>query len=257
MTDVVENNNLPPQFTSAGAVSVAENTTSVITVVAVDPDDGGTPPPVTTGDIPLSWDDPRFNATVISSTTTVNKGGNLSNKSYAEQSGNATITCTGNNILDTVRVNSRECVRVGGAGTFTYQNCYLEAKGTGADHADVIQAYSPGSKGTITLRNTHIRAYNQAATAGLFVADNWTGTIDVKDVIFQGGPYGMRCHPDTGGDNTIDMENVYFVGPFGYGPFLFSNVQGHQNIFRKWVNVCNATIVNGKLVPGTPLAKPT
>ena len=101
------------------------------------------------------------------------------------------------------------------SGTFTYQNCYLEAKGVGDDHADVIQAYAPGARGTIVLRNTHIRAYNQAATAGLWVADNWTGGIDIKDTIFQGGPYGLRFYSDVGGDVTLDMENVYFVGPFG------------------------------------------
>ena len=52
------------------------------------------------------------------------------------------------------------------------------------------------------------------------------------------------------------MRNVYFVGPFGYGPYLFSDVAGHRNIFELWENVCNATIVNGKLVPGTPIPKP-
>jgi hypothetical protein len=42
VTDVSEN--APPQITSAAAVSVKENTTTVMTVTATDPDDGGTPP---------------------------------------------------------------------------------------------------------------------------------------------------------------------------------------------------------------------
>ena len=66
----------------------------------------------------------------------------------------------------------------------------------------------------------------------------------------------MRFYSDVGGDVTLDMENVYFVGPFGAAPFLWGNVGGHVVIVRKWINVCNATISNGKLVPGTPLAKP-
>jgi len=43
VTDVSEN--APPQITSAGAVSVKENQTTVMTVTATDPDDGGTPIP--------------------------------------------------------------------------------------------------------------------------------------------------------------------------------------------------------------------
>ena len=71
-----------------------------LTVTATDPDDT-TPPPIGgggTADIPLTWDDPRFNATVINGKATVSNGQNLSNKSYAEQSGDPTITCQGNNV---------------------------------------------------------------------------------------------------------------------------------------------------------------
>jgi hypothetical protein len=90
----------------------------------------------------------------------------------------------------------------------------------------------------------------------MFVADNWTGTIELTDVVFQGGPYGVRIYPDYGGDNIIRFRNVLFVGPFGYGAFDFGNYGGHRNIFEVWENVCHATIVNGKLVPGNAIPKP-
>jgi len=220
------------------------------------PDPVDPPDPEPTGDIPLSWDDPRFNQSITRGTTTMSKGQNYSNKSWEESSGNPTVTCNGNNVLDTCRIKSREAVRIGGSGTFDYQNCYFEAQGQGADHADTIQAYSPGSRGTLVMRNTCVRAYNQAATAGLFIADNWTGTVDLQDVVFWGGPFGLRVHPDTGGDNILKLRNVFFVGPFGYAPYNLEDVQGHRNIIELWENVCEATIQNGVLVPGSPLARP-
>ena len=88
------------------------------------------------------------------------------------------------------------------------------------------------------------------------MADNWTGTIDLENVVFNGGPYGMRLHPDTGGDNLIYLKNVYFVGPFGFAPFLFADAGGHRNIISLWENVRSATIVNGVLVPGALIPSP-
>jgi hypothetical protein len=187
---------------------------------------------------------------------TLSNGQNLTRTSIKEQSGNPSVTCNGGNKLTYVRVNSRECIRITG-GVLTIENAYLEAKGSGDDHADTLQAYSPGTRnGAVTLKNTHVRAYNQAATAGYFTADNWGGSITLQDVIFQGGPYGLRTIADPGCTVNVELTNVFFVGPFGYDKFAFQKVgTGTLNI-TKWENVCNATIVGGALVPGTPIAKP-
>ena len=254
VTDVSEG--VPPQITSAAAVTVAENTTRVLTVTAIDPDaDGGTPP--STGTIPMSFNDPIFiGMTERTSTITLSKGQNQTKLSIQETSGNPSITANGNNVIDTCRVRSREAYRVGGSGTFDIRRSYLEANGSGDDHADTIQAYSPGSRGTIIVRDSTIKLGMTAVNCGLFVADNWTGTIDLQNVIFTGGLYGLRCHPDTGGDNIIRLKDVFFVPPFAYGPMMFTDVGGHKNIFELWENVRNATIENGILVPGSVIPKP-
>lgn len=224
---------------------------------------GGTTPPINpeppegeTGSIPLTWNDQRFSGNAQSGATTVNSGQTISKKSITETGHTASIISQGGTI-DTCRVNSREGVRVASNGTHTIKDSYLEATGTGDDHADTVQAYSPGSKGKVVVSNTSIVAHNQAATAGFFVADNWTGTFEFTDVVFNGGPYGCRIHPDTGGDNILKFRNVFFVGPFGYAPYEFGNYGGHKNIFEVWENVRHATIVDGKLVPGNVINKPS
>jgi hypothetical protein len=212
-------------------------------------------PPEGDSDIPLTWNDARFSGNAQSGATTIGGGQTISKKSITETGHTASIISQGGTI-DTCRVNSREGVRIASSGTHTIKNSYLEATGTGDDHADTIQAYAPGSKGKIVVSNSSIVAHTQAATAGFFIADNWTGTVEFTDVVFQGGPYGCRIHPDTGGDNILKFRNVFFVGPFGYGPMLFSNYGGHKNVFEVWENVRHATIVNGELVPGNVINKP-
>ena len=213
-------------------------------------------PPGETGNIPLTWDDDLFSGNATSGATTVAKGATIANKSITDTGHTASIISQGGTI-DTCRVNSREGVRVASGGTHTIRDSYLEATGTGDVHADTVQAYAPGSRGKVVVSNTSIVAHNQAATAGFFVADNWTGTFEFTDVVFNGGPFGCRIHPDTGGDNIIKFRNVFFVGPFGYAPYEFGNYGGHRNVFEVWENVRHATIQNGQLVPGNTIPKPS
>ncbi len=214
--------------------------------------------PVSAGTIPLSYNDARFRGNAASDPVTIAAGGTLGNKSITLTGNIASIVTRDGAIIQTCRVNSRECVRIGGSGSFQIDNCYLEALGVGSDHADVIQAYSPGSRGTLRVSNTAIVTHGVAANVGLFIADNWTGTIDLESVAFIGGGvnYGLRVHPDTGGDNIIKLKNVFFVPPFRYAPYLFGNYGGRKNFIQLWDNVCNATIVNGALVPGSVIPKP-
>jgi hypothetical protein len=108
----------------------------------------------------------------------------------------------------------------------------------------------------VALVNTHVRAFNTAATAGYFSADYWGGEITCENVIFNGGPFGFRVHADTDTHIDLYMKNVFFVGPFGYDPFLLGEYGGTITIHR-WENVRNATIVDGKLVPGSVINKPS
>jgi hypothetical protein len=210
------------------------------------------------GDIPLTFNDPIFKGmTERTSQLWLSKGQNLSRTSIKEQvSETASIGMSGDNNVDHCRIDSREGFRVSGSGAFTISNSYIESQGMSGDHADGLQAYSPGNRGTLTIRNTTFHSHNHDATAGIFIADNWTGTIDLQDVVFIGGPFGLRVHPDVGGDNQVYLRNVYFVGPFQYGALRFSDVGGHVNHIMLWNNVRNATIVNGVLVPGSLIAPP-
>ncbi len=227
------------------------------TEVVEPPPETVAPPATASGTIPMSFDDPMFTGmTEKTSCVTVSSGQNLSNHSIKENSGNPTIVCHGNNKLSHIRVKSRECIRIVD-NEVIIENAYLEAQGTGDDHADTLQAYCPGARGaSVTLRNTHVRAHNDAATAGYFSADYWSGTIICENVIFQGGPYGIRVHSDTDGHIDLYMKDVFFVGPFGYDPFLFGEFGGTVTI-HQWENVRHATIENGKLVPGAAINNPS
>lgn len=209
-------------------------------------------------DIPLRFDDARFSSNAVSRALKLPPNGAVSNKSITDTGRTASIVTGDGGTIKNCRVNSRECVRIGGSGTFLIDHCYLEALGAELDHADVIQAYSPGGRGTLAVSNTAIVTHDIAANAGLFIADNWTGTIDLENVAFIGGGvnFGLRVHPDVGGNNILRLKNVFFIPPFRYGPFLFGDVGGGRNIIEIWENVRMATIQNGQLRLGAILSKP-
>ena len=188
--------------TASGEVNVT--TVKPLSTDPIPPEPEPGPEPET-NTIPLSFDDPMFTGmTEKHSCVTLSSGQNLSNTSIEEQSGNPTVVSNGGNTLTKIRVRSRECIRITDSD-LTIENAYLEAQGTGDDHADTLQAYSPGARGSVTLRNVHVRAYTEAATAGYFSADYWSGTITCENVIFQGGPFGIRVHSDT--DGHIDLSH--------------------------------------------------
>lgn len=205
-------------------------------------------------DIPLSWNDSQFSGATSSSSVRLQNGGTLSNTSITDTGSVASVVGSGSFTLNNVRVDSREGVRIGGSGDIKISNSYLEATGEGSDHADTIQAYAPGGTGNVTITNTSIVAHNNAATAGMFVADDYAGSFTFDNVVFQGGPYGLRVHADER-DITLSLKDVYFVGPFGYDPFMFLEAGGDIRI-TQWENVRTATIVNGELVPGALISPP-
>jgi hypothetical protein len=216
--------------------------------------------------IPMSFSDPIF-ASVTNGTPgdTFSSGQSLTDKSYANENGGLPIIILeGNNTLTRCRFGlpTREGPRVAGNGTFTFNQCWIEIDGKTTDHADGIQAYDPGSSGTIFLSNTTVRAYRDGdngtnvGSVGVFISDNWTGTLRCHNVIFWSGEFGCRAHPDTGGDVHLDFQNVYFVGPFNQDKFDFGPFAGHVIVVDNWTNVRDATIVGGVLTPGSPIASP-
>ena len=205
--------------------------------------------------IPLSWSDPLFADNVNSGSVTIPNGGTLSNVSITETGQTASIVLLGGATLDDIRISSREGVRIGGSGNVTINDAYIEATGQPTDHADSIQAYAPGASGTVTITNTEIVAHSGNATAGMFVADGYTGTFIFDNVVFNGGPYGLRIANDGPGQDYVSLTNVYFVGPFAYGALLLQEVNAPIHITH-WENVRYATIENGVLVPGALIPPP-
>jgi hypothetical protein len=193
---------------------------------------------------PLTFNDSRFANAVSVGAQVLSNGATLVDRSITSDGGAASILCDGSCTLNRVRVNSSEAVRIT-SGTILIQDSYLEATGKGDDHADVIQAYSPGSRGSLILRNTSIVAHNTAATAGIFIADNWKpDLVDLENVMFSGGPYGLRLHADGYAGAHLRMKNVCFVGPFMYGMYLIDSIV----TIDEWTNVNECVIQNGKLV---------
>jgi hypothetical protein len=91
----------------------------------------------------------------------------------------------------------------------------------------------------------------------LFVADNWTGTVICENVVFWGaGNYACQIFSDIGGDVHIDFQNVFFVGPFQYGPYNIHGSGGRNIVVDRWDGVRNATIVGGTLIGGSSIAAP-
>jgi hypothetical protein len=209
----------------------------------------------------MSFNDPIFAGVTNGSVGQVLANGvSLTDKSFANaNNGNQIITLNGNNTLTRVRVGlpTREGPRVAGNGTFTFNSCWIEVDGTGADHADCIQTYAPGSSGSLVLNNTTLRAYKSGerggiGSAGIMGGENWVGSFVFRNVLFWSGYVAAHLYPDVGGDIHFNWENVYFVNSSpSYGPY-----GGHKVVVDRWVNVCNATIVNGVVVPGAPLARP-
>jgi hypothetical protein len=204
--------------------------------------------------IPLSWNDPIFSGVTSSGSVTLRDGETISNQSITDSGDLASVVGYGSFTVDGVRINSTEGVRIGGSGDIVINNSYIETKGGSGDHADGIQAYDPGGTGNVTISNTTIASNNDNATAGMFIADDYNGTFTFNNVVFQGGPFGLRIAADDK-DMSVALKDVYFVGPFEHDPIFFEKVNADIHI-TQWDNVRYATIENGELVPGAPISAP-
>ncbi|MBR0717982.1 hypothetical protein JQ632_29030 [Bradyrhizobium liaoningense] len=91
----------------------------------------------------------------------------------------------------------------------------------------------------------------------MFIADGYSGTFTFNNVVFEGGPFGLRIAADAGAghDDYLAFKDVYFVGPFAYGALWLEEVNANIHI-TQWENVRYATIVNGQLIPGDLIPAP-
>ncbi|RYH21857.1 MAG: hypothetical protein EON54_25435 [Alcaligenaceae bacterium] len=215
---------------------------------------GGSDPVLDRPDVPLAFSDPVY-ARVVGSTSRIKlaPGSMQTDVSIVENSGEPTITCRGSCDLTRVRIQSREGVRCV-SGSIRLNWVYVAATGVGGDHADGVQCYSPGSTGTVTVKNSTFKMAG-STTAGYFSADNWQGTHVFENVLFDGGGYGLRIPAD--GGSSVSLKNVYFVrGSFQYGPYAFDVVRGKRIDIIRWDNVRWASWENGQLILGELIPRP-
>ncbi len=217
-----------------------------------------TPEPTPTTGIlaPLDYYDTRYSSNTVAPSTTLQRGQNIANKSITDTGNTASIIMLGSNKASKVRIKSREGVRIAGNGVFQLDEVFIDVNGSGADHADGLQTYSPGDRGTLILNNSTIKCGNTAANAGLFIADNWTGRFLANNVVFYGGPVGLKAYSDVGGDTEVWLRDVTFIPPFVWRPYDMGSFGGHRLIIREWTNVCTGTVSNGRLVKGTAMPAP-
>ena len=228
VTDVSEGS--PPQITSAGAVTVKENATAVMTITATDPDDGGTtePPPVQTG-----WPD--------ASNTGVPAGTTLTN-----YTGPTTITVAGTTI-DSKTINSELAIQ---AANVTIRKCRLTSTGYWGVRSDshaftVIDSEISGALnsaiacdkgGTFTRLNIH------DADNGMQVG----GTGTITDCYIWGLKNGPEAHPDAvamqGGTNGMNIQHCTIIGA-GNAAVYVNNDWGNNNDIT--VNNCQLLTVDG------------
>jgi hypothetical protein len=214
-----------------------------------------TPDPVPgSADVPLTFNDPVY-ANVTSGTSRINlhPDSSQTDLSIIENSGDPTISCYGSCNLTRVRIRSREGVRCV-TGNINLTWVYIEATGVDDDHADGLQCYSPGSTGTVTVKNSTFKMAG-STTAGYWSADDWRGSHVLENVLFEGGTYGLRI-PATGG-SSVRLKNVYFVrASFRYGPFMFDVVNGKRITIEQWENVRWASWQGDRLVLGNLIPRP-
>jgi hypothetical protein len=205
------------------------------------------PPPPGSQPVPLSFNDAAFASASTSGAIQISGCQTRSNLSITENGPDASVK-GGCFTLDNTRISSAEAIRAGGGDiTLNWVWAEADARTRPGDHADGLQCY--GSGGNITVNNTTFRAYNSNATAGYFAADGWHGIHRFNNVLFWGGPYGLRVEAD--GGEGVYLNNVYFVqGSFGYAPFRINMP------ILQWQNVYWVTIQNGKMVIGDPIPHP-
>ncbi|WP_213287217.1 Ig-like domain-containing protein [Bradyrhizobium sp. sGM-13] len=218
--------------------------------------------------IPLSWNDPLFSDNTNSGFVNMVNPGTLSNTSITKAGGASVAvgvryTGSGSFTLNDVRMQGTEGVDIFSGGDVYINNSYIDTTGAAGDHADGIQVYAPGTKGNLTVTNTTIVSHNQNATAGVFVADDRLGgDYTFNNVVFDGGPFGLRINADAGAGYTynVALKDVYFIqGSFGSAPFLIYVPPGYEGAtlnITQWDNVRWATIVDGQLVPGNLIPPP-
>lgn len=202
-----------------------------------------TPPPTTSGSWPSGWNDPIFANAKTGSVNSYGLSGTTTDLSITTTSGEPMVGCQ-NFTLQRFRGRGREGIRTCGSNVLV-EDFYIEAAGSGSDHADGFQSYSPGGHmQNIVLRRGNI-IVSGAANSGIFLADNGNVdlTLDHIRVDGTGAPNGAMFLANVPGDTgvrSLSFNDVVIIG--GYR-FQFT---GTKPTIVQWINVRDG---NGVAIP--------
>jgi len=231
VTDVSEGS--PPQITSAGAISIKENSTTVMTVTATDPDDTTQPPVIP----PSSSDWPN------ASNTGVPAGTSLSN-----YSGPMTISAAGT-IVDSKTINGQ--ITVTGANV-VFRKCRFTNGGSWSLNADSAQnltvedcEFTGSNDQCILGRGNFTRLNIHHCRIGITLKD---GQSTIRD---------CYIHDLTSGQSDPHFDGIFISG--GQRDCLIEHCSiqtpqagGTSNIFiaTRWQgsNIVNTTVNNCRLL---------
>ena len=218
----------PAVCPSSGQQSRTETWTRTVTTP---PSNGGAPcPPLTelrtgtqactfvppaTGTYPSGWDDPRFVNMTTRGINSYNMSGVNEGFQITTSSGEPMIGCS-NFTARRFRIRGREGVRACSPGNILLEDGYVEATGSGSDHADGFQTYGGSSMPNIVLRRMHIKV-SGADNAAFFAADNAGASFLIENSRLDGSnaPNGALFVANVPGDTgcrAMGLRNVELVG---------------------------------------------
>jgi hypothetical protein len=233
--------------------------------------------------IPLSKSDPRFANNTPGPTGPALVGGTLTNKTWDKSPGypdgdavfawRPAATPATLSIIKSL-MDAREGPRIGGGATTTgavikLDQDFINVVGMGDDHPDGLQFFAnQGSDGRATciITNSCIWSYTDAQAVAKYgsafkgsdciqYADGFGGRLDViNSALVSGQGFTINIGADDGSTIEVNFDHVYVVGNSG---LLFAQKGSGVCTIKTWNEVRNATIVNGVLVPGSLISKPT
>jgi cell division septation protein DedD len=203
-----------------------------------------TKPPTSIGTWPSGWNDPIFANVRSAGINSYNMSGTTQDISIETSSGEPMIGCS-NFTLRRFRGKGREGIRLCGDNVLV-EDFYIEAIGSGDDHADGVQAYGGSGMSNVVLRRGNI-IVGGAANTGIFLADNASVDLTLEHVrVDANAPNGALFFANAPGDrgcNSLSLSDV-LVNP----SVRFVGIANGGCTITKWENV--------RYFNGTPIPRP-
>lgn len=236
--------------------------------------------------IPMALTDARFSGNTAGTNGQTIVSGSLANKTWSQNptytDGTPAMNWTGLVGTDTLNMSQcaidwREGPRIAAdAGNLNIDQCFFNCVGKTGDHADGIQAFSPGGTAQVTITNTCFRSYTDAeaiskygagfiGSDAVFWADSFQGKISFNNCLFWGGARGVSINADVG-TTHVSMVNCFFAMSPNQVPYSFAGAGGYGYLIQPtggtlvidaWSGNFDATISGTTITPVNSIPNPT